>query len=112
MFQAFDKWKISVDVIASSEVSLSLTLDEKQAEKAADLKGLIRDLREFSDVETFEERAIISLISNVERAAEVMSITFRVMDRLGVKLEMLSQGASKVLPIYRSNYLLIYLFIY
>ena len=43
-----------------------------------------------------EERAIVSLISNIKRAAEVMSIAFRVMDRLDIKLEMLSQGASKV----------------
>ena len=96
VFQAFDRCEISVDVIASSEVSLSLTLDQKQTERTASLKNLINDLGEFSDVQLYDERAIISLISNVKRAAETMAITFRVMEKLGVKLEMLSQGASKV----------------
>ena len=38
----------------------------------------------------------MSLISNITRAAEVMSIACRIMERLNIKLEMLSQGASKV----------------
>ena len=96
VFAAFSKNSISVDVLASSEVSLSLTLDKNQREKVEDLKRLIRDLSEFSDVTVLDERAIISLISNIDRAAEVMATTFRVMDKLGVKVEMLSQGASKV----------------
>ena len=65
VFAAFDKWKISVDVVASSEVSLSLTLDEKQAEKTETLKGLIRDLGEFSDVQVFEIYAPDLLTFNV-----------------------------------------------
>ena len=44
----------------------------------------------------FEDRAIVTLISNLDRASEVMATAFKVMERLGVTVEMFSQGASKV----------------
>jgi hypothetical protein len=50
-------------------------------EKAENIKKLVRDLSEFSEVAILEDRAIISLISNIDKAAEVLATTFTVMDR-------------------------------
>jgi aspartate kinase len=95
VFNVFQECEVSVDVIASSEVSLSLTLDKKQREKY-DTPLLIEKLNKFADTTVFEDRAIVTLISNLDRSSEVMATAFRVMEKLGVTVEMFSQGASKV----------------
>ena len=43
-----------------------------------------------------EDRAIVTLISNLDRGSEVMATAFQVMEKLGITPEMFSQGASKV----------------
>lgn len=50
-------------------------------ERAENIKKLVRELSEFSEVTILEDRAIISLISNIDKAAEVLATTFTVMDR-------------------------------
>ncbi|KAJ1430464.1 aspartate kinase [Ochromonadaceae sp. CCMP2298] len=93
VFSIFELCKASVDVVASSDVSLSLTLDTKGTADEAKLLALLKGI---AQVEVFEERAIISLICNLDRSSEVMSIAFKVLEELGITVEMLSQGASKV----------------
>ena len=41
------------------------------------------ELRSISEVVVLEDRAIVSLISNLERSSEVMAIAFQVMQELG-----------------------------
>jgi hypothetical protein len=36
-----------------------------------------------SDVSVFEDRAIVTLISNLDRSSEVMALAFQVMAQLG-----------------------------
>lgn len=94
VFKLFDDCKLSVDVVASSEVSVSLTLDSKQPKDTIPL--LTSKLQDFADVTIVQDRAIVSLICNIDRASEVMAKAFRVIEKLGITVEMLSQGASKV----------------
>ena len=77
VFRCFQECEISVDVIASSEVSLSLTLDKKQVVK--DTHRLLSKLNQFAETTVFEDRAIVTLISNLDRSSEVMAIAFQVM---------------------------------
>jgi len=95
VFAIFEECQISVDVVASSDVSVSLTLDKKQREKG-EIPQLLSKLGKFADVTVYEDRCIVSLISNIDRSAEVMSTAFKVMQMLSIPCEMLSQGASKV----------------
>ena len=95
VFQTFDHYGVSVDVVATSEVSVSLTLDRTTV-SSRDIPAMIETLSEYCEVKQYDERAIISLICNVDRAASVMGTAFRVMEKMGKKVEMLSQGASKV----------------
>ena len=101
VFSIFQECKISVDVVASSDVSLSLTLDNKQCKSGNVAALLVRtvlhyytyrvfnisvyqnQLRAISEVVVLEDRAIVSLISNLERSSEVMAIAFQVMQELG-----------------------------
>ena len=72
-----------------------MTLDQKQKDKQ-DMPLLLSKLNRIADVTILDERAIVSLISNLERSSEVMATTFKVLEKLKITVEMLSQGASKV----------------
>jgi aspartate kinase len=94
VFGEFEKHKLSVDVLASSEVSISLTLDKKQ--KDTEIVGLIEDLSSCADVKLSENKSILTLIADVQRSSEVLALVFRVFSNQNINVEMMSQGASKV----------------
>jgi len=91
LFAEFAKNSISVDMIATSEVSVSLTLD---AEK--DLTAVCRELSEYASVEVKTGKAIITIIGDVRRSSEILHEAFGVCKKLGIQVQMVSQGASKV----------------
>lgn len=94
VFSQFEKRRVSVDVLASSEVSISVTLDKKQSQ--GDIKSLRRDLESFAEVELKRDRAILTLIADVKRSSDVLATVFRSFSANGITVEMMSQGASKV----------------
>jgi len=94
VFRDLERNKLSVDVLASSEVSVSLTFDKKQRGEC--VERAVQKLSEYSKVKVKEDRAILTLISDVERSSEVLATAFRVFSTCGIKVEMMSQGASKV----------------
>lgn len=91
VFQAFSAHKISVDMVATSEVSISLTLDA-----AHDLAALKGDLEKIATVTIKEKKAIITIIGDIRRSSEILERAFGVCSSLGVQVQMISQGASKV----------------
>jgi len=94
VFKDLESCRLSVDVLASSEVSVSLTLDKKQSTEQT--VAAVDKLSEYSKVTQKEDRAILTLIADVERTSEVLAIAFRVFSARDVQVEMMSQGASKV----------------
>lgn len=94
VFSEFEKHKLSVDVLASSEVSVSLTLDKNQDQ--ASIRNLIHDLKECANVAEIGSSSILTLIADVERSSEVLATVFRVLSQQGISVKMMSQGASKV----------------
>lgn len=91
VFNQFLKWNISIDVIATSEVSVSLTVNTK-----ADLTGLIEDLRRAADVQVKTEKAIVTLICDAAHSSKIIASGFDALAREGINVQMISQGASKV----------------
>lgn len=101
VFTIFHDQKISVDVVASSEVSISLTLDPAKTLWERDLidEELDALMVAFAGIATASYRrgmSILSLICNVQRTSEILERVFRVLGREGVHVQMMSQGASKV----------------
>jgi aspartate kinase len=94
VFSEFEKHKLSVDVLASSEVSVSLTLDKKQNNN--EIQNLIADLDEVADITRKDNMSILTLITDVDKSSEVLATVFRVFAQRKIGVEMLSQGASKV----------------
>ncbi|MDR0442243.1 MAG: aspartate kinase [Treponema sp.] len=91
IFSAFARKSISVDMVATSEVSVSLTLDT-----AYDLGELKKELSKIASVEIKKGKAIISIIGDVRRSSEILARTFKICQLIGVPVQMISQGASKV----------------
>uniref|UniRef100_A0A7S3Q5Z4 Aspartokinase n=1 Tax=Chaetoceros debilis TaxID=122233 RepID=A0A7S3Q5Z4_9STRA len=94
VFKDLEEERLSVDVLASSEVSVSLTLDKKQNPESTE--AAVEKLSKYSNVKVRQDRAILTLITDVERSSECLATAFRVFDQRDIKIEMMSQGASKV----------------
>jgi len=91
VFSVFAKNSISVDMVATSEVSVSLTLDT-----AHDLNEVKKALSKIAGVEIKTGKAIVSIICNVKRSSEILARIFKICQLIGVHVQMISQGASKV----------------
>ena len=91
VFAEFAKAGISIDMIATSEVSVSLTLD---ADK--DLSIVCRELSEYAGVEVKTGKAIVTVIGDIRRSSEILHEAFGICRKLGFQVQMISQGASKV----------------
>jgi aspartate kinase len=59
LFDVFERHQTSVDVVATSEVSVSVTIDD-----ATRLEALVVDLRELGDVTIEQNRGIVSIVGN------------------------------------------------
>jgi len=91
VFSIFAKHNISIDMVATSEVSVSLTLDTN-----FDLSEIKKELSKIAHVEIKTGKAIVSIIGNVKRSSEILVRAFRICQFIGVTVQMISQGASKV----------------
>jgi len=95
VFHIFEKYEISVDMIASSEVSISLTLN-KDLKSEKNLDKLIAELKEFSDARATRNKAMVTIIGDVKRASEILKTVFDTMTKNNINVQMISQGSSKV----------------
>jgi aspartate kinase len=57
VFEVFDRHRTSIDVVTTSEVSVSLTLDD-----ATHLEAIVADLSEFGDVSVAQQRGLVAVV--------------------------------------------------
>jgi aspartate kinase len=90
VFELFDTHSVSVDVVATSEVSVSVTVDD-----AAPLDVLLGALRQIGDVSVERRRAIISVVgSGIADDVEVIGTVLRALGHR--RIHMLSLSASAI----------------
>lgn len=88
IFEVFDAHQTSVDMLATSEVSVSLTIDNP-----SQLEAIMAELTAFSEVEVERDQAIVCLVGdNIRWQPGVAHRVFRALDPVNVR--MISQGAS------------------
>jgi aspartate kinase len=88
IFESFDRYETPVDMVATSEVSVSLTIDN-----VARLPEITQELREFSEVQVEAGQTIVCLVGdNIRFSKGVASRVFGVLE--AVNIRMISQGAS------------------
>ncbi len=90
VFDTVDRLGLSVDMISTSEVSVSMTFDNEHG-----LDRLVRELKKLSEVELLSNRAQISVVGN--NLASIPGIFGRIFSALdGIEVEMISSSASEV----------------
>lgn len=93
VFDLFAEHQLSVDLISTSEVSLSLTLDPSHS--PADLDQLVEKLRAFSTVEISGGNATVSLVGKGIRSTAGLGA--RIFDEIkDFNVRMISMGASEL----------------
>ncbi|OJJ48774.1 hypothetical protein ASPZODRAFT_110864 [Penicilliopsis zonata CBS 506.65] len=108
IFSVLDRWRLSIDLISTSEVHVSMALhsespllngvgpDEYQIIDD-DLKGALQDLRKYGTVDIIPNMAILSLVG--KQMKNMIGVAGRMFSTLGensVNIEMISQGASEI----------------
>ena len=103
-FAILDKWRLSVDLIASSEVSVSMAFychrelvrgDEDQGRRIvdADLRGGVDELARLGAVELVDEMAIVSLVGQeMKNMVGISGAMLSVLGKHDINIEMISQG--------------------
>ncbi len=90
IFEVFDRHETPVDMLATSEVSVSLTIDNTRA-----LAQICSELREFSEVTVEENLSIVCMVGeNIRRSPGVAARAFAALGNIHV--HMMSQGASEL----------------
>lgn len=90
LFEVFDRHHTAVDVVTTSEVSVSLSIDD-----ASTLPALVPDLEKLGTVEVEEHRTIISVVG--EGLRNTPGIAARVFSVIrDINVSMISVGASSV----------------
>ena len=90
LFDVFERHRTSVDVVSTSEVSVSVTIDD-----AARLEALVVDLRNLGDVAIERNRGIVSIVgSGLADGGETMA---RALSAIGeIRIHMLSLSSSGI----------------
>lgn len=89
VFEIFEKYKTSIDVITTSEVAISLTIDDVRH-----LEEIVTELKSFGTVEVDHNLCIICVVGNL--IAESRGVIKSVIDALvDFPLRMVSYGGSR-----------------
>ncbi len=90
IFEVFDRHRCPVDMVSTSEVSVSLTVDSNHA-----IPAIAADLGKLADVKFTGRKAIVCLVG--ENLRNTPGIAAGVFGALGdVNVRMISQGASEI----------------
>jgi aspartate kinase len=88
IFEIFDRFETPVDMLATSEVSVSLTIDDARA-----LAAIRDEIQEFAEVSIEENHAIVCLVGeNIRKNPGTAARVFAALKDINVR--MVSQGAS------------------
>lgn len=89
VFEVFERYKTPIDMITTSEVAVSLTIDKKEH-----LQAIINELVQFGTVEVDLDQTIICIVGDF--LAEKQGYALKVFESLkNISLRMISYGGSK-----------------
>lgn len=89
IFEVFEKYRTPIDMITTSEVAVSLTIDSQ-----THLDQILKELQPFGTVELDHHQSIVSIVGN--EVAATPSIITKLFDAMeGIPLRMISYGGSR-----------------
>ncbi|MDR0841888.1 MAG: aspartate kinase, partial [Acidobacteriota bacterium] len=90
IFEIFARYKVPVDVVSTSEVSVSLTVDS-----SVDIGLIVEDLRKIASVTVERDKALVCCVGD-----NLKNVTGALYTAMGafknIKIQMISQGASAI----------------
>jgi aspartate kinase len=88
IFDVFERFETAVDMVATSEVSVSLTIDNTR-----NVDAILGELRQFAEAGVEHDQVIVCLVGDdIRYTPGVARRTFNALD--GINIRMISQGAS------------------
>ena len=88
IFNVFERFETAVDMVATSEVSVSLTIDNTKT-----VEAILGELRQFAEAGVEHDQVIVCLVGeDIRYTPGVARRTFNALD--GINIRMISQGAS------------------
>jgi aspartate kinase len=88
VFEVFEKYKTSIDMITTSEVAVSVTIDNDVY-----LANIVKELEPFGSVEVEKQQSIVSIVGNhIAHTDSVLKKLFNAIDE--VPVTMVSYGGS------------------
>jgi aspartate kinase len=88
IFEVFEKYRTPIDMITTSEVAVSLTIDN-----GANLQDIVRELDPFGEVEVVKDQTIIAIVGNqMATSKNVLADMFKALSE--VPIGMVSFGAT------------------
>ncbi len=88
IFDVFNTYKTSVDLITTSEISVSLTIDDTTY-----LQFILAELRTFSQVEVKEKMTIISIVGNLTHIRK--QVVTKMLNNISNSIEIISYGTNR-----------------
>jgi aspartate kinase len=88
VFEIFERYKTSIDMITTSEIAVSLTIDNTKH-----LTDITKELEEFAKVEVEEEQSIVCIVGNLPKGKA--GYGFKILESLkDIPIRMVSYGGS------------------
>lgn len=92
IFNIFAHHKTPIDVVSTSEVSVSVTI-----EGTKHLKEIVAELSPFSKVSVNHKKAIVCLVGlGMARRHGIAGEVFSILGKAGISVDLISQGASEI----------------
>ncbi|MGE5356540.1 MAG: aspartate kinase [Deltaproteobacteria bacterium] len=89
IFEVFERYRTPIDMITTSEVAVSLTIDNQQY-----INEIVAELQELGSVEVENELSIICIVGDI--SPENQGYAFRIFESLkNIPIRMISYGGSK-----------------
>lgn len=89
IFEVFEKYRTPIDMITTSEVAVSVTIDNAQF-----LQQIIKELEPFGTVEADRDQTIVSIVGNdIAQTKDILSRLFNSLKTIPVR--MVSYGGSR-----------------
>ncbi len=89
VFEIFERYKTPIDMITTSEVAVSVTIDNDK-----NLDAIVKELNEFCSVEVDKEQTIVCIVGSF--TADKQGYASRIFDSLkNISLRMISYGGSE-----------------
>jgi aspartate kinase len=89
VFEVFERYKTPIDMITTSEVAVSLTIDQTKH-----LEAIVNELKNFGSVKVDQNQTIICIVGNF--TADKQGYAFKIFDALKtIPIRMISYGGSE-----------------